>query len=134
MAQTTALVVMHDACSAGAMHLVLSTSLGSALHAAPCSACCAAAATSRQLSSLCATGLGKHLSSQPILPHRSTHQLIEHDTLGCHMSAKHKNRMQPTGLGHPTLTSSLNTMHSAFLPHSTEEGWMATACPVAITL
>lgn len=32
------------------------------------------------------------------------------------------------------LTSSLNTTHSAFLPHSTEEGWMATVCPVAITL
>ena len=30
--------------------------------------------------------------------------------------------------------SSLKTMHSAFLLQSTEEGWMASVCPVAMTL
>ena len=35
---------------------------------------------------------------------------------------------------HRPPTSSLNTTHSAFLPQSTEEGWMATTCPVEMTL
>ena len=39
----------------------------------------------------------------------------------------------PTHTLHPP-TSSLKTMHSGLAPASTDEGWMVTACPVAITL